>query len=102
MKEAAPLENLLKKIIKKLGPKERLTEEDMFLVWQTAVGERAAAHSRPRSLRRSRLLVNVDDSGWLYELTLKKKEIMKALEGNLKGRAVKDIRLRIGEIKAKK
>lgn len=98
-KETAPIQGILKKLLKKLGRKDRLTEEDLLGAWEEVVGAQAAAHSRPVSLRRSRLAVNVDDSGWLYELTLKKKDVITELEGRLKGRRLKDIRFRIGEVR---
>ena len=100
-REAAPIQSVLKNLIKELGKKDRLTEEDMMAAWTDVVGQQAAGHSRPVSFRRSRLVVNVDASGWLYDLTLKKKDIIIELAGKLKGRRLKDIRLRIGEIEEK-
>ena len=94
-----PLENVLKKIISRIGDKGSLTQEDVRGAWDTAVGEKAAAHSRPRSLKDSRLIVNVDGSGWLYELTIRKKEILRKLEEAFKGKKIKELTLRIGELK---
>ena len=93
------LGGLLKKALKNLRAKSRLTQEEMARVWQDAVGKKAASHTRTVSIRRAGLSVNVDDSGWLYELTIQKKEILKKLEGKLAGKKLKDIRFRIGEIK---
>lgn len=98
-KETEPIRGILKKLLKRLGKKERLTEEEMVSAWAEVVGTQAAAHSRPASFRRARLVVNVDDSGHLYELTLKKKDVITELEGRLKGRRLKDIRFRIGEVR---
>ena len=86
---------LYKKHLEKCG----LTEEDVKAAWDAAVGEKAAAHSRPRTLRGSRLIISVDGSGWLYELTIRKKEILKKMEETLKGKKIKEITLRIGELK---
>jgi predicted nucleic acid-binding Zn ribbon protein len=97
-KKPGVLEELLKGVIKNLRA-TKLTQEEMAQVWQDAVGKRAAAHTKPVSIRRSALRINVDDSGWLYELTIQRKEILKKLEGKLKGKKLKDIRFRIGEIK---
>lgn len=94
-----PLGDVLKKIIGGITKKGGFTEEDVDAAWDSAVGEKAARHSKPRSLQGSRLIVNVDDSSWLYELTVRKKEILKKLGEILKSSKIKDITLRIGELK---
>lgn len=78
--------------------RELLTEEEMERRWRSAAGKKAARHSRPVSLKRGILRVNVSGSSWLYELTLKKKKIVGKLAGKMKGKAVKEIRFRIGEV----
>ena len=93
-----PLEGLIKKVIKKISGKGRLTEEEITRAWARAAGRRGAKHTRPVSFRKSMLTVNVDGSGWLYELTTKKRQILKKLEPGLAGKKVKEIRFRIGEI----
>ncbi len=97
--EGKPLEGVLKNIIQDIGKKDRFTQEEIVDIWNTAVGKRAAKHSNPVSLKKTELFVTVDGSGWLYELTTKKREILKKLEGKLKGKSLKSIRFRIGEIK---
>jgi len=92
------LEHIIKKAMDGLGPKKRLTQEEIASVWQEAVGARAGKHTKPVSFKKTSLIINVDDSGWMYELTIKKKEILKKLEGKLKGKKLKEIRFRIGEI----
>jgi predicted nucleic acid-binding Zn ribbon protein len=94
-----PLGDLVKKVIKKIGGRGRLTEEEIAAAWAQAAGKRGAKHTRPVSFRKSTLTVNVDGSGWLYELTTKKRQILKKLGSGLAGKKVKDIRFRIGEIK---
>ena len=93
------LEDLLKGAIKNLRAQNKLTQEEVAAIWQDAVGVRAASHTRPVSIKKTNLTINVDDSGWLYELTIKKKEILEKLEGKFKGKDLKNIRFRIGEIK---
>ncbi len=96
-----PLSDLVKKVIKGLGGKGRFTEEEMREAWEEAVGPDAARHSMPVSFKKSSVFVNVDRSSWLYELTIKKKEILKKLGEKLKGKQFKDIRFRIGDITKK-
>lgn len=101
MKDEAqkPLEGLLKDIVGALGSKGIFTQEDMAAAWESAVGKKAAKHSKVRSLQGSRLIVSVDGSGWLYELTVQKKDILKKLSSEIKGRKLKDITFRIGDLK---
>jgi len=95
-----PLEKLLKDVLKKLGGK-RPGEEEIAGAWARAAGETAAQHTRPVSFQKAVLIVNVDASTWLYELTTRKREILARLAGELTGRKrVKDIRFRIGDIRA--
>jgi predicted nucleic acid-binding Zn ribbon protein len=101
MAKTRPINGILKKVLKDLKKKGRLTEEDVSAAWEAACGAKAAKHTRPASLRRSVLVVNVDGSPWLYELTTKKKEILANLGGAIKDRKVKDLRFRIGNVSNK-
>jgi len=94
-----PLEDLVKSIIGNFAGKEKLTEEEIRSAWSLVVGEKAAKHSRPRAFTDSRLIVHVDDSGWLYELTTQKKYILNNLSSELKGKKLKDITFRIGDLR---
>jgi predicted nucleic acid-binding Zn ribbon protein len=93
------LGSIVNGVLKKLGGRGRFTEEEMAAAWREACGEEAARHSRCVSFRRSSVFVNVDTSSWLYELTTRKREILKVLEASLKGKKFRDIRFRIGDIK---
>ena len=93
------IDSILKDVIKKLSGKNRITAEEMARVWEQAAGERAAAHTKPVSIKKSVLTINVDDSGWLYELTIKKKDLLKKMEGKTGSKQLKGLRFRIGEIR---
>ena len=78
----------------------RPDEEEIGEAWRRSAGEAAAAHTRPVSFRKSLLVVHVDGSGWLYELSTRKRELIARLGADLKGKKkVKDIRFRIGDIR---
>ncbi len=94
-----PLEDLVKRIIGNFAGGEKLTEEEIRSAWAFVVGEKAAKHSRPRSFAESKLIVHVDDSGWLYELTTQKKYILNNLSSKLKGKKLKEITFRMGDLK---
>jgi predicted nucleic acid-binding Zn ribbon protein len=101
MAKTRSIEDLLKKVLKDLKKKGRLTEEEMAAAWEGAAGSRAAKHTKPVSIRRSVLVVNVDGSPWLYELTTRKKDILAKLGGAIKHKKIKGIRFRIGETRGK-
>jgi len=95
--DKTPLEDILKNVIEKMG-KKRPSEEEIGDAWVEAAGNAAARHSRPVGLKKSVLVVNVDGSGWLYELSTAKREILSKLDVSVKKKKIKDIRFRIGEI----
>ncbi len=97
-----PLEEAVRQALKKLTKDEALTEEGVAAAWEKAAGCKAARHSRPASFKGGRLVVEVDASSWLYELTLEKKAILKRLGGKFAGKKIKEIGFRIGEVWEKK
>jgi len=97
-KKVEHLGDVLKNVISDIGKKKRFSEE-LKEAWEKAAGKKAAGHTRAVSLRKGRLAINVDDSGWLYDLTLKKKELLKKIEEKLKNKNIKEIRFRIGDVK---
>lgn len=91
-----PLKNIVSGIIRKLEKKEK--EGALLAAWQKAVGKAAGAHTKPVSFKTGRLVVNVSDSSRLYNLTLKRKEIVEDLNRILKKKKIKEVRFRIGQI----
>ena len=95
----SPIEDVVKGVIKTWGKeKPRFTQEEITKLWVRAAGKKFAEHSKPVSFKSSRLIVEVDSSGWLYELTLEKNSILKKLRGSFKGKALQEIQFRIGEL----
>jgi len=93
------IDSVVKNVIKSLSGRGRVSEEEVNGAWEAAAGRKAAGHTKPVSIKKGVLTVNVDGSGWLYELTIKKKELLKKLEGKVRGKTIKGIRFRIGETK---
>lgn len=98
-----PLEDVVRGVISKFDNPTGLTQEKISEIWEDVAGKKASMHSRPTSFKRSRLVVNVDGSSWLYELTLRKQKLLKKLEKAFvkQGRGEKrpkDIQFRIGEV----
>jgi len=96
-----PLRSLVKKVLARVKRKGRFTEEELAAAWHDAAGKSASAHSRPVTYRWGQIVVKVDDSGWLYELTTKRRELLAQVQKSLKSDKIKSIRFRIGEIEKK-
>ena len=92
------IDGVVKSIIKKLDKQSRLTSDDVEKAWKKIVGKKAASHTKPASLRKKQLVVNVDGSSWLYELTLKKAELLTELKKKLGEDRIEELRFRIGEL----
>ena len=66
--------------------------------WRTAAGEEARECTRPVNLNKGTLTVLVDNSSWLYKLTMEKGRIREEFNKIYPGRKkVKEIRFRIGK-----
>jgi predicted nucleic acid-binding Zn ribbon protein len=67
--------------------------------WAHAVGENIKKHSRPVSLKNGTMVVIVEDTSWLYKLTLEKREILSRFNEKYSGRKKpQDLRFRIGSL----
>ncbi|MGI5823150.1 MAG: DciA family protein [Dethiobacteria bacterium] len=71
-KLAKPLQSLLKKY----GLGEQLEKRHYLRMWPAVVGRQVAAYTRPVNISRQKLTVEVNDSTWLYHLTLLKHKII--------------------------
>ncbi len=93
----APLSEILPQIVQGLRSESRPTLEAAEKAWSRTAGKAAALHSWPKHLTKGRLLVEVENSGWMYTLSLKKQELLKGLIRSLGGGRVKELQFRIGE-----
>ncbi len=57
--------------------------ERVFSQWPDLVGPTVAAHSRPASLRRGVLVVNVDDPAWGGELRYRAQDMLSKMADSL-------------------
>ncbi len=65
--------------------------------WGQLVGKALAAHTRPVSLRRGRLVVHVEQPGDGYALSFRRTALLKRLQTTTKGR-VEELVIRPGEV----
>jgi len=100
-KKGAKPENIggvINQVIKKLDAKTHGQREDVVEAWQDAIEPDAASHTKPVAIRKNVLTIEVDSSTWLYFLSLKKKNILTAMQKTVGKDKIEDIRFRMGEI----
>jgi predicted nucleic acid-binding Zn ribbon protein len=89
--------DVLPKLMKRLGLRERLQETEVIDAWSKIVGEFIAAHSAPVALRDGILYVRVLQPALHYELEqISKPEILRKLKQRFGGKTIRDVRFRVG------
>jgi len=86
-------------ILNHLKEKSLVKEEEFFVIWNKVIDKKIKDHIKPVRLRDNTLIVNVENSNWLFELeTQYKEEILDKLKKEMKKIEIKDIRFRIGDV----
>ncbi len=96
-KRPVPIGDVLKSVFANLEQSKKITKEDIEGIWKRSVGETAFAHSRPITLRKNVLSIRVDNSGWLQNLVMQKRRLLKELKRDLGKDKISDIHFKIGE-----
>ena len=94
-REPERIDSVVKSIIQKLDKQSNPTSDDIENIWKKVAGKKAFSHTKPASLRKKRLVINVDGSTWLYELTLKKDELLAGLKKELGEDKIKKPKLKV-------
>lgn len=80
----------------------RATHQNLILssAWQEAAGEKVAAHSQPVMLKGSKLIVLVENSAWMNELTFLREKIKVQVKKSFSnaGIEIEDIVFKIGQV----
>ncbi len=99
--QPAPIKLILDQVLKNLDLKGKQKQGKICESWEEGVGKKTASHTSPYSLtRQGKLLVNVDSSPWVEELTrFHKENMVKVINGLLGQEVVKEIFFRIGKIR---
>ena len=98
-KKTQYLEDIVRSLVRKWEKEKKERGKDVFAAWNVAVGEKAAARAMPVSFKKGVLMVIVENSTWLYNLTMEKRMIIKKFNENYTGRAkVSEVRFRVGKI----
>ncbi len=83
----------LKDLLDRLRLSESMAGWKAVEVWPEAVGERVASHTRAIAFHEGTLVVEVDSSTWMNELTYLKRRLIEELNRRLDGDVVRDVRL---------
>jgi predicted nucleic acid-binding Zn ribbon protein len=85
------LENLERSDLKKCGK--------IFVHWKEIVGEQLTCHTKPFSMKGKKLIVHVDSSNWLYEITHHfEKDILKKVQEFVGLGIIEEIHYKVGEV----
>ncbi|MCK5306464.1 MAG: DUF721 domain-containing protein [Candidatus Omnitrophica bacterium] len=102
MKKVRPelIKVILNKVVSDLDSKISSKNNQVLDVWSAEVDERIKKHTNPVSFINKILIVEVDSSGWLFEIERRhKKDILKKLRSIIGEEEIENIRFRMGEIK---
>ena len=88
--------NVVQKAPKQLGLEDRFDEARVLESWQELVGEFVARNSRPVSVTRKTLFVQVLHSTVHYELERMKGQILQRIQDEFGKENIRDIRFRLG------
>ena len=97
-RKAEQIGNVVKSIIERLDRQSNPAGDNLEKIWEETAGAKAFMHSKPASIRKKRLIIYVDGSSWLYELTLRKNELLAKLKKRLGKDKIEQLQFRIGEL----
>ncbi len=96
-KKATPIRDVVHSVFSQIESQKRISQEAVDTYWKDLVGEAGFKHSRPAALKKGILTVRVDSSGWMQELSMQKRGILKGLKRALGKDKISEIHFRIGE-----
>ncbi|MEA3368835.1 MAG: DUF721 domain-containing protein [Candidatus Ratteibacteria bacterium] len=93
------IDKVLKRAFENLGMEKRLKEGRVLGAWDKLVGEQIARHAQPLGIKRKKLFVQVDNSNWVYQLTLHHKiDILDKLNQEAEEPLIRDIHFKLGKL----
>lgn len=87
------LKEVVSRVVQNLEEKNR--NVDILKTWEKAVGKKIAKHTKPISLKKGVMVINVDRIGWLFELNMLRPFILKKLK---KFSNLESLKFRIGKV----
>ena len=83
--------NIIEKVMKQLGLTKRYNEQKAVLIWNNVVGERILKRTQPLYAQDGKLVVEVENSAWMNELSFLKTDIIAKLNKELGDWVIDDI-----------
>ena len=96
------LEQPLRFFLEKHGLQEQLKKRIYFQIWPDVVGEKITRYTQPVKIERDRLIVEVNDSTWLYHLTMLKSKIIDDFNANAGTTVIQDIKFINADFRAQR
>ncbi len=88
--------DLIATVLDRAGITEGFRRHSALSHWDEVVGEKIGRKARPRELRGKTLIVDVESSAWVHELTYLKSEILCDLNRKVGGDAIDRIVFLVG------
>lgn len=93
------ISEIIPKVIARLGLTQKVRTAELISSWSGIVGEAVACHTKPVTLDKGCLTINVDSSPWLSELErYSKQKILENIQKKLDNKSVRYLRFRIGDV----
>lgn len=89
-----PLKDLLSNYIEDYPYKKRLKRGMVLSLWPQKVGDKINEHTKKVEFERDRLIVYVDNEVWRRELHMRRRQLKKTLNKEVKGEVVREIVVR--------
>lgn len=89
------VQELVSPLVARLAAAKRPSADEVAALWRKLVGTKAARHSHPTSLRGGELMVAVDASTWLWNLSLQRPRLLEGCQAAWGAATVTMIRLRM-------
>jgi predicted nucleic acid-binding Zn ribbon protein len=91
-----PISDILKNVVEKLSQKKEGKIHKVIACWPKIAGKQLSRHTRPAHIKKGTLIIDVDESAWLYHASLQKENLLKALRKRFKETDIENVQFRIG------
>lgn len=93
------LKEIIDQSLKRLDLVERLTDYEVWPIWNEIVGRTVARNAQPEKIRNGTLFVKVTSSTWMQQLQYMKEMITEGLNKRLGRETVKNIFYVVGKVR---
>jgi len=87
----------IKSAIKRLGLSKKMNRFEVWNQWEKIAGPAIASHARPLRWQGTTLVIGVEHSSWMQELSYLKPTILEKMREAIPNIDIKDIRFEIGK-----